>query len=389
MSDFAPTGSTLLDLIVGGGVGEGYSFGNVINIVGDTGAGKTLLACEVIAASHYKYGEKLKWVYDDCESGFTFDTEKLYGFEIMPKNSADRTRSNTVEDAYVNVRKFVESLKKGEHGIYVIDSLDGLTSKELDRLADDHYKQALKGEDSGKGSYKVGKAKYLSQEFFPQLVDLLEKTNCILIVISQVRENINPRSFEKYVRSGGKAMDFYCHTVLWLAAAKKVRRKDIVIGVVIKAKTTKSKTPRPYREGFITVYFNYGIDDVATNVDFLYGFRTDTGELVKNASAIWQEGKEINSQNIKNFLIENNLEEQCIKDCGKSMKKSTILEWIMGNEELKEKFSQVFGKELPRDELIQYIEQNNLENELKERTKKKWEMIEEAAEIYRKPKYQN
>ena len=36
-TEFAPTGSTLLDLIVGGGTGEGFSFGNVINIVGDTG----------------------------------------------------------------------------------------------------------------------------------------------------------------------------------------------------------------------------------------------------------------------------------------------------------------------------------------------------------------
>ena len=51
-------------------------------------------------------------------------------------------------------------------------------------------------------------------------------------------------SFEKYSRSGGKAMDFYAHTVLWLATAKKIEKKENAVGVVVKAKTTKSKTNR-------------------------------------------------------------------------------------------------------------------------------------------------
>ena len=52
--NFAPTGSYLLDMIVGGGIGEGYPFGSTVNIVGDSSAGKTLLSCEIIAACHYK-----------------------------------------------------------------------------------------------------------------------------------------------------------------------------------------------------------------------------------------------------------------------------------------------------------------------------------------------
>ena len=76
--NFAPTGSYLLDMIVGGGIGEGYPFGSTVNIVGDSSAGKTLLSREIIAACHYKFKDKFKWVYDDCESGFTFDTKSLY-----------------------------------------------------------------------------------------------------------------------------------------------------------------------------------------------------------------------------------------------------------------------------------------------------------------------
>lgn len=385
--NFAPTGSYLLDMIVGGGIGEGYPFGSTVNIVGDSSAGKTLLSCEIIAACHYKFKDKFKWVYDDCESGFTFDTKSLYGFEIMPMDVEERVKSDTVEDAYVNVRKFAEGLKKDEFGIYVIDSLDGLASKEANTIADTHYNKAIKGKEDDTGSYRLGKAKYLSQEFFPQLADLLERTNCLLIIISQVRENLNPMSFNKLVRSGGKAMDFYCHTVLWLAAVKKIKRKDRVVGVVVKAKTTKSKTPRPFREGTLIIDFYYGIDDIATNIDFLYDFRTDTGELIKNASAVWQYGKEINLDNLKQFLIDNNLTDRYEAEVGSKLKKSEILEWVNTDKDIKDRFSAVFGAEMGRDELIHYIEDNNLEDELKRRVKEKWESIEASVKTSRKTKY--
>ena len=387
-TEFAPTGSTLLDLIVGGGTGEGFSFGNVINIVGDTGSGKSFVVCEVVAACHYKYGDKFKWVYDDCESGFTFDTKSLYGFEIMPMNVEERVKSDTVEDAYVNVRKFAEGLKKDEFGIYVIDSLDGLTSKEANTIANTHYNKALKGKEDDTGSYRLGKAKYLSQEFFPQLADLLEKTNCLLIIVSQVRENLSPISFNKFVRSGGKAMDFYCHTVLWLAAVKKIKRKDRVVGVVVKAKTTKSKTPRPFREGIFIIDFYYGIDDIATNIDYLYDFRTDTGELVKNASAIWQSGKELNLENLKQFLLDNDLVKRYETEVSSKLKKSEILDWINTDKDIKDKFNNTFGVEMSREELIHYIEENNLEDELRRRVKEKWENIEASVKTLRKMKYQ-
>jgi RecA/RadA recombinase len=77
-------------------------------------------------------------------------------------------------------------------------------------------------------------------------------------------------SFEKFSRTGGKALDFYCHTVLWLANINKLKKKGRSVGVTIKAKTTKSKTPRPYREIFFPILFDYGIDSVTASMDFLF-----------------------------------------------------------------------------------------------------------------------
>ena len=80
-------------------------------------------------------------------------------------------------------------------------------------------------------------------------------------------------SFERYVRAGGKAMDFYCHSVLWLANIDKIKKKGRAVGITVKAKTTKSKTPRPFREMYFELRFDYGLDDTSTCVDFLFDFR--------------------------------------------------------------------------------------------------------------------
>jgi len=335
------TGSELLDIQVGGGEGPGYPLGRIINLVGDKSSGKTFLACEIIASTYHRFREKLKWVYDDCESGFSFNTKKLYGFEIMPMDESKRIKSPTVEEAYCNIRNFFEKLKETDFGIYVIDSLDGLDSKEGKKLADEQYNTFKKRKESDNvkeeklaGSYRMGKAKYLSQTFFPGLADLIEKKNGLLIIISQVRVNLDPFSFEKYSRAGGKALDFYCHTVLWLANVNKILNKNIPIGITVKAKNTKSKTPRPYRECFIKLYFEYGLDDITTNIDYLYDFLTPQGKLVKNPRGNWDD------------------------------------------------------KSMSRNELVKYIEENNVSKELKKKVKDKWEDIENSVKLNRKPKYE-
>lgn len=336
-----PTGSDLMDTQVAGGEGFGYPCGRIVNFVGDKSSGKTFFACEVIAASYYKYKEKLKWVYDDCESGFSFNTKKLYGVELMPIDQKKRTKSKTVEDAFCNIRIFLESLKDDEVGIYVVDSLDALNDKEGIKIAEEQFTKFKKRkaapndkEEKEKGSYRMAKPKYLSNTFFPNLADLIEKKHALLIIISQVRCNLDPMSFEKYTRAGGKAMDFYAHTVVWLASVEDITKKNIPIGATTKAKNTKSKTPRPRRSVFIKFYFDYGIDNIQTNIDYLYDTLTPRGKLVKNINK---------------------------------------LDWD--------------GESFTRQKLIEHIENNNLQKQLRTRTLEKWEAVEASLKSNRPPKY--
>ena len=386
------TGCEVLDKLLGGNKDVfGVPAGKFINIVGDKSAGKTFLSNEFIAWAKYNLGKKFKWCYDDCESGYSFNTEELYGFEIMPAAIEDRVHSENVEDAFCNINNFTESLKKDEFGIYVLDSLDGLTSYEQDERAEERLKAFAKGEQLTKGTYGMGKQKYLSQEFFPQLCSIIEKKNVLVIIISQIRENVDMFSFEKFSRSGGKAMDFYAHTVLWLATVKKILKKETPVGVVVKAKTTKSKTPRPFRECFFSFLYDYGLDSIGTNVDYLFDLRTDKGELNKKAAAIqWNGNNGFDKKQLKEFLTEYELLEK-FEDSKYADADGTdadnMFAFIQSKKDYKTKFQEKFGETMSRDEVIAWVEENGMEQELEERVNAKWEDFEDSIKSNRKKKY--
>jgi RecA/RadA recombinase len=385
------TGCKLLDMVVGGNKGVfGFPAGKFVNIVGDRSSGKTFVSNEIIANAYYKYGKKLKWVYDDCESGYSFDTNAMYGFEIKPLDSPNST---TVEEAFCNISNFANSLKEGQVGIYVLDSLDGLTSKEQDDRAEERVKAFNKGKEFDKGSYGMGKAKYLSQEFFPQLCSVIQDKNILVIIVSQVRDNVEMFSFEKYSRAGGKAMDFYAHTVLWLATRKKIVKKDSdgkerSVGVVVEAKTSKSKTPRPFRNCMFTLIYDYGLDDVGSSIDYLFELRTEKGELNADSKSVcWSEGEKLGKVALRKWMKETDVDGELIQSMFEKSKFDEAIDFINSDERVKNLFTQKFGERMSRDELVGYIENNGLSDELERRVVEKWENSEDSVRTNRIRKY--
>ena len=381
-------GCMLLDLIVGGDKGVyGVPGGRIWNLCGDKGSGKTYLCNEAIAWAHYMLGDKFKWMYADCERGYSFDTQKMYGFEIHNECSDSPT---TVEEAFYCITKFAENLKNDEFGIYVLDSLDALTSQEQDERAEERIK-AIEEDKEMKGTYGMGKAKYLSQEFFPQLCKTLENKNILLIIVSQIRDNVQIGSFEKYSRAGGKALDFYSSLITWLATAKKITVKDgdkeVPIGGTNKIKVTKAKVPRPFREGFYTFYYSMGIDNVTTGVDYLFDIRTKTGDISTEAKNCcqWENDpnkKAMNGPEVRQWLMDNKWFEDYRKSefypSNGRYSIESAMQFISADKDKKKLFDSTFALAMNRDLLIQYIYDNGLEEELNRRVEEKWEKFEDG-----------
>ena len=340
-SFYFTTGATIFDLVVGGGetdgYGLGYEAGTIVRDWGNTSASKTFKLSECIAANHYKYKDNFKWVYDDTEFGNKFNSKALYGFDIIPPDPTKQIHSRTVEDMFNNVYSFLDSLKGDDVGIYGVDSLDGLSSAEMEERKEARRKAFEKGKEFDEGTYGGGSAKFLSQEFFRGLASDLTKKNALLYIISQERDNMNAGMYAKKNRlAGGRAITFHETVRIYSKAKQVMEDKNIPIGVVVEVLAEKVRHPHPMRSCILPIYFEYGIDGIAANIDFLYSLRTPTtGELKAKAAdnLTWDE------------------------------------------------------QEFTRDDLIKYVEKNKLQSELVKRTIAKWDADYDAVKLHRADKY--
>lgn len=318
-----PTGSTLLNLAFSDQQEGGISPGTMINIVGDSSSGKSLLAYTIFAeASRHPKFKDYRLIYDESEAAFFFDVEKLFG--LKEGRIETENRSVTVQDFYRNA---LLAIKSEEPCIYCLDSFDGISSEEEQSRAGD----IEKGKDAS-GSYKMEKAKW-SSEIFRVLVDHLEKTESILIVISQTRDNIGVTFGDKKTRSGGNALRFYSTHEVWLSILGHEKVKDREIGANIKFNVKKNKLTGKRRKGEFTIYYDYGIDDLASCIDFLVAEGVWTGSNKK--------------------LITNN---------------STF-------------------PNASFNDMIALIEETNLESDLRSLVSATWGEIEEEVKLNRKPRF--
>lgn len=251
---FIPTGSTLLDLVLGGGVACGRMF----NIVGDSSSGKTLAMIE-LAANYRRIFPKGPIAYRETEAAF----DKSYAQNLgMPVDSIDfgKAKLETVEELYNDCVKFCAKAKTAGGGLYILDSMDALSD------------QKEMASEFGEASYGTAKAKALSQ-LFRRLTRVVEDANVAFCIVSQVRSNIGVTFGDKFIRAGGKALDFYATHILVLAQMGKLKKTingvTREIGVQVRARCKKNKIGKPFRECQFQIIFEYGVEDIASCVNFL------------------------------------------------------------------------------------------------------------------------
>lgn len=348
--NFLSTGSSLLDCCLGGG----WALGRIANLVGDKSTGKTLLATEACASAlrtnaFKRIGkDSVRVVYDVAEGAIDYDVGKMYG---ISRGEIIWRYSDTVEDFDKAISEEIAGLDETTGLVYVLDSLDSLTTeaeKAFDfakhkRMAEREAEEKLSGgkgkeKKKEKGTYGTEKAKLMNR-FFRRNVLPISQKEILLLIISQVRQKIGVSFGKKKKRSCADALDFYEAQELWLSETqkipKKVLKKDVVVGLRVRAINEKSKVGMPYRTVDMSLLFDYGLDNIGTNVDFLYNLVDGWGRAKKGV--------------------------------GKS------LDW--------------YGKQYTREGLISHIEDTGQEVRLARKVIAEWREIDDATKPDRKRKY--
>lgn len=243
-----------------------FLLGKIVNLIGDSHAGKTLFALSILSeCAQLARFDNYRFIYDDVEAACEFNIGKLFGAKVK-KRLETETRSKTIEDFNDNIARAISDDKRPF--IYILDSFDALTSEAAVEKDLENRKKREKGNDV-KGSYGDGKAKIASGFFALRTQGLSDKLS-IIIIISQTRDNIGfGAQFTPKVRSGGKALKFYSFHEVWLAVQKREKKGARTYITNVQAKITKNKLVGRHGEASFPILFDYGVDNITSCINFL------------------------------------------------------------------------------------------------------------------------
>jgi len=305
------TGSTLLDLAISGGKvnGGGVPGGIIMEVFGPPSVGKTAILSEICASAENR-GARTRFL--DPEARLDSEYSRIYGVDLNKKT--DYHRPDTVTDVFGLIQGWdVEDAPLGSCNTILTDSLAALSSeKELSEEGDKMAGRRI-AKDFSEGLRKTCR--------------LIRQNNFLIACSNQMRT----ADFGD-TTPGGKGIPFYASLRIKMHPAKgghitkkvKFHGKDQekVIGITSACEVVKSSIDAPYRKALVYILFNYGIDDIRGNLQWL--------KTVTNASTYNAIDKEYKS--IRDAI--RHIEE---KGHEEELRQNTISTW----EELQERFLEV------------------------------------------------
>lgn len=286
--DFLHSGSTMLNLALSNkGKDGGWARGRVVNPVGFGAAGKSLTALEtgawcfynIIGNTSHNFPKvtKVSVIYNNVEGVMDFPVDTMYGRKFYEEVILKSVRTGTVEAFGRDFFRRLDALEPGHFLLYILDTWDALDSEdEAEAFID-----SIEKDKPVDGSFNLGKQAYGSKRFFKHLCNRIEGVNgevnkdCTLMIVSQTRKKIGAAFGEQSYRGGGDALNFYTHQVPWLREIEKLKqtsqKETFVRGVSIHANVKRNKTALPFREARFDILFNRGIDDTTSMIKWIWG----------------------------------------------------------------------------------------------------------------------
>ena len=271
-----PTGSLTLDMALGIG---GYPKGRIIEIYGPESSGKTTLTLHAIAEVQKQGGTA---AFIDAEHAIDPVYAKNLGVNI---DELILSQPDSGEQGLEIAETLVRS---GAIDLVVVDSVAALVPQvELDgEMADQ----------------QMGLQARLMSKALRKLSGVMNKTDCTIIFINQLREKIGVMFGNPETTTGGRALKFYSSVRVEIRRSEAIKNGTEIVGNKVNIKVVKNKVAPPFKSIQVDIIYGKGISRDGEVLDLA----VDKDIVDKSGAWYAYKGEKIGQgrENAKRYLVE-------------------------------------------------------------------------------------